>query len=157
MDRGGRGGHAAVARGGVRLFLDASVLLAACGSASGASRAIFRHAGGQGWILVSVPYALLEVTKNLADFPPAAAHEWARLRPMLLVMKNVLTVNRPVVFHAGKDRPILFSALAWADILLTLDRGDFAPMLGGSFYRLRVLKPGPFLREERASGRLPAV
>ena len=141
----------------MRLFLDASVILAACGSASGASRAIFRHAGTQGWLLVSVPYALREVSKNLADFPPAAAREWARLRPMLLVMKNVLTVNRPVVFTAGKDRPILFSALAWADILLTLDRGDFASMLGGSFYRVRVLKPGQFLREERAAGRLPAV
>ena len=141
----------------MRLFLDASVLLAACGSASGASQGVFRHAGAQGWVLVTVPYALHEVFNNLPDFPPAASAEWARLRPELLVMDDVLTVDRPVVFPAGKDRPILFSALAWADVLLTLDRGDFAPMLGRSFYELRVMTPGQFLRQERESGRLPAV
>jgi predicted nucleic acid-binding protein len=141
----------------MRLFLDASVLLAACASANGASRAIFRHAGAQGWVLVSVPYALHEVRKNLAHFPPAAASEWTRLRPMLLVMKNVLTADRPAAFPASKYRPILFSALAWADMLLALDRADFASLPGGSFCRLRVLKPGHFIREERAAGRLPAV
>jgi hypothetical protein len=123
----------------VRLFLDASVMLSACGSAAGASRGVFRHAEAQGW------------------FPPAASAEWARLRQELLVMDDVLTADRPVVFPAGKDRPILFSALAWADVLLTLDRGDFAPMLGRSFYELRVMTPGQFLRHERESGRLPAV
>jgi hypothetical protein len=139
----------------VRLFLDASVLLAACGSASGASRAIFDHAPSQGWVLVSVPYVIGEVLNNLADFPPAASAEWARLRPALLVMDDVLTVDRPVVFPAGKDRPVLFSALAWADVLLTLDREDFAPLLGNSFYDLRVMKPGEFVRAARDAGRLP--
>ena len=132
-------------------------MLAACGSATGASRAIFHHAAAQGWVLITVPYALHEVLNNLPDFPPAASAAWARLRPGLLVMDDVLTVDRPVVFQAGKDRPILFSALAWGDILLTLDRGDFAGLLGRSFYELRVLKPGSFLREERTSGRLPSV
>ena len=141
----------------MRLFLDASVLLAACGSATGASRAIFRHAAAQGWVLITVPYALHEVLNNLPDFPPAASAEWARLRPQLLVMDDILTVDRPAVFFAGKDRPILFSALAWADVLLTLDRSDFAGLLGRSFYELRVLKPGSFIREERESGRLPEV
>ena len=141
----------------MRLFLDASVMLAACGSATGASRGVFRHAEAQGWILITVPYALHEVFNNLGDFPPAASAEWARLRQVLLVMDDVLTVDRPVVFPAGKDRPILFSALAWSDLLLTLDRGDFAPLLGQSFHGLRVMKPGQFLRQERESGRLPAV
>lgn len=117
----------------MRIFLDASVLLAACGSATGASRALFRHATAQRWLLLTVPYALQEVLNNLPDFPPAASAEWARLRPQLLVMDDVLTADRPVVFFAGKDRPILFSALAWADVLLTLDRGDFAGLLGRSF------------------------
>lgn len=44
-------------------------------------------------------------------------------------MDDVLTLDRPAVFHAGKDRPILFSALAWADVLLTLDRGDFGGLM----------------------------
>ena len=69
-------------------------------------------------------------------------------------MDDVLTLDLPVVFAAGKDRPILFSALAWADILLTLDRGDFGGFMDKPFYGLPVLKPGLFLERERAAGRL---
>jgi hypothetical protein len=59
-----------------------------------------------------------------------------------------------VVFAASKDRPILFTALAWADVLLTLDKADFADVLGGTFYGLRVMLPYDFLQHERAAGRL---
>jgi hypothetical protein len=69
-------------------------------------------------------------------------------------MDDVLTLDRPVVFPAGKDRPILFSALAWADVLLTLDRGDFGGLMAKPFYNLLVLKPGLFLERERTAGRL---
>jgi hypothetical protein len=69
-------------------------------------------------------------------------------------MDDVLTLDRPVVFHASKDRPVLFSALAWADVLLTLDRGDFGALMAEPFYGLLVLKPGAFLQQERAAGRL---
>jgi hypothetical protein len=58
-----------------------------------------------------------------------------------------------VVFSPGKDRPILLSALAWADVLLTLDRADFMDLLGQQFYDLRLRTPGMFLAEERAAGR----
>jgi hypothetical protein len=44
--------------------------------------------------------------------------------------------------------------MAWADVLLTLDRGDFETLLGTSFYGLPILTPGAFLRRERDSGRL---
>ena len=67
---------------------------------------------------------------------------------------DVLTLDRPAVFAAGKDRPILFSALAWADVLLTRETGDFSEILGGSFYGLLVLTPGGFLQRERLAGRL---
>jgi hypothetical protein len=66
----------------------------------------------------------------------------------------VVTLDRPVVFEAAKDRPILFSALAWADVLLTLDRGDFGSLMDSSFYGLLVLKPGTLLERERANGNL---
>ena len=141
----------------MRLFLDTSVLLAACASRGGASREIFRRCREQGWRLVSTPYATEEVTRNLPKFPVAASSEWVRLRPHLRIRDNVLTLDRPVVFPPGKDRPILFGALAWADVLLTLDRGDFASLLGTTFYSLLVLKPGVFLKRERAAGRLCAV
>jgi hypothetical protein len=68
----------------------------------------------------------------------------------LLVLHDVLTLDRPVIFQAGKDRPILFGALAWSDVLLTLDRSDFSGLLGGEFYGLNVLKPGTFLRHQHA-------
>jgi hypothetical protein len=55
----------------VRLFLDASVLLAAAGSASGSSRALFSYATVQGWSLLSSPYALNQVLRNLGKMPPA--------------------------------------------------------------------------------------
>jgi hypothetical protein len=138
----------------VRLFLDTSVLLAACGSLTGASREIFRRAPVNRWVLLTTPYAIEEVLRNLPDFPPSASANWARLRPGLLVMDDVLTLALPVVFPAGKDRPILFSAFAWADILLTLDWGDFGGLMEKPFYGLLVLKPGLFLERERAAERL---
>ena len=66
-------------------------------------------------------------------------------------------IDRPEIFAASKDRPILFTALASSEVLLTLDRADFTTMLGGAFYGLRVRLPYGFLTEERAAGRLPAV
>ena len=42
-----------------------------------------------------------------------------------------------------------------ASVLLTLDREDFASLLGTQFYGLRVRLPAEFLQEERAAGRLP--
>lgn len=103
---------------------------------------------------MATPYVIGEVLNNLADFPPSATARWANLRANLLVLDDVLTLDRPAIFAAGKDRPILFSALAWADVLLTRDISDFGEILGGSFYELLVLTPGAFLQRERAAGRL---
>jgi hypothetical protein len=95
-----------------------------------------------------------EVHRNLPDLPPRASAEWVRLRPELVVMDDVLTLDQPAVFGVVKDRPILFSALAWSDILLTLDLGDFGGFMEKPFYELLVLRPGRFLRRERAARRL---
>jgi predicted nucleic acid-binding protein len=138
----------------VNVFLDTSVLLAASGSVHGASREIFRRAPGNHWTLVTTPYALEEVQRNLPDLPPSAIADWASLHHHLVIAENVLTLDRQSVFPAAKDRPILFSALAWADVLLTLDRGDFGGLLDAEFYGLRVLTPGTFLSQERSAGRL---
>lgn len=138
----------------MRLFLDSSVLLAASGSATGASREVFRRVSANQWRLLSTPYVIEEVVRNLPDLAPSATADWTRLRPALLLVGDVLTLDRPAVFAAGKDRPILFSALAWADVLLTLDRGDFGELMNKTFYGLPVLRPGTFLEQERAAGRL---
>lgn len=138
----------------MRLFLDTTVLLAASGSATGASREIFRRALTSRWILISTPYGLEEVIRNLPELPPSASADWAALRPALLIMDDVITLDRPAVFPITKDRPILFSALAWADVLLTLDQGDFGGLMENPFYGLAVMRPGIFLQRERAAGRL---
>jgi hypothetical protein len=55
---------------------------------------------------------------------------------------------------ASKDKPVLFTAAAVADVLLTLDRADFGGVMAAGFYGLAVMKPGEFLQRERAAGRL---
>jgi hypothetical protein len=138
----------------MRLFLDTSVLLAASGSANGASREIFRLATPNQWTLLATPYVVGEVRRNLSRLPSGAGGDWPQLQGGLLMVDDVFTVDRPAVFAPAKDRPILFSALAWADVLLTLDRGDFENLLGNEFYGLPILTPGNFLLRERAAGRL---
>lgn len=141
----------------MRLFLDTSVLLAASGSANGASREIFRLGSPNQWTLIATPYVVEEIRHNLPSFPANATADWNRLRADLMLMDDVFTVDRPAVFAPAKDRPILFSALAWADVLLTLDRGDFETLLGKEFYGMPILTPGEFLFRERAVGRLRLV
>ncbi|MDQ6631136.1 MAG: hypothetical protein M3Y82_05190 [Verrucomicrobiota bacterium] len=138
----------------MNLFLDSSVLLAACGSIKGASRAIFREASKNHWNLIVSPYVTSEVLKNLKLFPATATDNWISLRPNLALVDDILTLDRVAVFSATKDRPILFTALCWSDVLLTLDRADFYELLGKNFYGLEIMKPGVFLERERAFGRL---
>ena len=138
----------------MNLFLDTSVLLAACGSEHGASNYLFRVAAGQAWALIASPYVVEEVLRNLPELPFEAAGRWSRLRAELRIVDDVLTIDRPAVFPAAKDRPVLFTALAWADVLLTLDRADFTGSIGSSFYGLVVCAPGAFLESERSAGRL---
>ena len=138
----------------MNIFLDSSVAIAASLSATGASREVFNHAVSQGWRLFVSPWVLREVRDNLANKPPEAARAWVSLRAEATVENDELTFDWPIVFEASKDKPILFSALACADMLLTLDRRDFRDLLGQTIYGLRVLTPGEFLRAEREAGRL---
>ena len=78
---------------------------------------------------------------------------WLRLRERLVLVDDVLTIDKPAVFPVNKDRPILFSALATADVLLTLDRADFGRLLGTRFYGLAIMTPGTWLTQEREPGR----
>lgn len=105
-------------------------------------------------MLLATPYVVEEVLRILSHLPVAASADWLRLRQERVVLDDVLTLDRPAVFAAAKDRPILFGALAWADVLLTHDRGDFGERIGGQFYGFSVLTPGLFLGRERAAGRL---
>lgn len=65
----------------MRHFLDTSVLLAVSGSAGGASREIFRPTESNGWTLVTTPYAIDEVLRNLPEFPPTPAPNGSNCGP----------------------------------------------------------------------------
>lgn len=138
----------------MNIFLDSSVAIAASLSATGASREVFNHAASQGWRLLVSPWVLREVRDNLANKPPEAARTWVLLRAKATVEYDELTFDWPIVFEASKDKPVLFSALACADVLLTLDRRDFRELLGQTIYGMSVLTPGEFLRIEREAKRL---
>jgi len=138
----------------VKIFLDTSVLLAASISDQGASRVVFQLASPSRWVLLTSPYAVNEVLKNLPKFSAEASASWIHLRRQLVLVDDVVSLDRPVIFAASKDRPILFTALAWSQVLLTLDRKDFGDLLGGQFYGLFVHLPFDFLAGQRAAGRL---
>ena len=140
----------------MRLFLDASVALAAAGQKTGASRAIFDLAPAMGWELQASNYVLREIAANLHRFPPLAAQEWLALAARLSIVRDLTSFDYPAVFSPGKDRPVLFTAAGWADVLLTFDRQHFGRFFGSGFYSLRVSTPGDFLAAERKAGRLSA-
>ena len=138
----------------MRIFLDTSVLLAACRSKSGASRAVIDIAEKQGWKLIASPWVRNEVERNLSKFPFESTATWVGLRSRISLVDDVVSIDRALVFRAGKDRPVLITALAWADVLLTLDREDFIKVLGSACYGLPILLPSEFLIRERKQGRL---
>ena len=108
----------------------------------------------QGWELLASPWVLGETIRNLPKLSPSATGEWSRLRPMLTVVDDVLSLDRPLVFAVSKDKPVLLTALASANVLLTLDHADFTGRLGAQFYGLPLMAPSEFLANERSTGRL---
>ena len=138
----------------MRNFIDSSVALAAALSAIGASRQVFDLAPSPGWELRVSPWVLREVQDNLAAKPRAAVDARLALRRKAIVEDDVLTFAWPLVFSVTKDKPVLCTALACADVLLTLDRRDFGSLLGQTVYDLLIQRPGEFLRIEREAGRL---
>jgi hypothetical protein len=137
----------------VKLFVDASVALAAAGQKTGASRSIFDAAQAMGWELQASNYVLREIAANLDRFPPIAARVWPDLASRLSIVRDLTSFDYPAVFSPGKDRPVLFTAAGWADVLLTLDRQHFGRFFKLGFYSLRVTPPGEFLAAERDAGR----
>ncbi len=128
--------------------MDSSVLLAAAGSTSGASRLLITSAKREGWILVTSAYCVREVEHNLPKLKPKASIDWRRtIKPALTVAGTHLVLDRPLLYRAVKDRPVVITALSLkADFLLTLDRADFHDLLGSSVYGLPIRTPGEFLK-----------
>jgi predicted nucleic acid-binding protein len=136
----------------LNIFLDSSVVLAASLSPTGGSRMVFDLAIRRRWQLLVSPWVLREVRENLANKPVEASRAWAALRSRVLIEGDELIFDWPLNFDVTKDKPVLITALACADVLLTLDRRDFRTLLGQTVYGLRVLTPGEFLHAEREAG-----
>lgn len=137
----------------MKLFLDTSVVISACGSTTGASFTIFSESNRHDWTLHTSSYVIKEVRRNLVHLPYPFQARWLSLEPQLKIVGDILTSKWPTVFTPTKDRPILFTALASSDVLLTLDRRDFIELLGPNFYGLRIQKPGQFLEFEKSARR----
>ena len=108
----------------MKLFLDSSVLLTAAAQRAGASRAILDAAREAGWELQASNYVFREVAANICRLPQAA-EQWPALAERLVMVRDLTSFEYAVVFSPGKDRPILFIAAGWADVLLTWDRQHF--------------------------------
>ena len=136
-------------RESLKIFLDSSVILSACGSKKSLSRLITEIAEERRWNLVSAVYCRAETVKNLAKFSPQATAHWHNLQTRIEWVTNALTTKRPLRLTASKDKPVLISALAAKpDVLLTLDARDFALLLNTEVYGVFVTTPRDFLIRE---------
>lgn len=133
----------------MRVFLDSSVILSACGSEKSLSRLVALLAKERGWELVSSAYCRVETSRNVGKFGAEAIAHWTALRTSLTWVPDALTSKRPLLLTASKDKPVLISALAdGSNALLTLDIGDFEMLLGTEVYGMLVTTPRDFLVRE---------
>lgn len=115
----------------MKIFLDANVFVAACGSATGGSRYLFAVAGiDPTWQLLTSELAVREARRNVMRKMPGTSPTLSDL----VTARTLTVVHTPpdeLVAWASrivhrKDAPILGAALsAKADALCTLDRKDF--------------------------------
>ena len=138
----------------MNVFCDTSVLLAAAKPSEGASRALFGYALKTGWKLMASPWVVGEAEHNIPKFGTEVSEAWQRLEPQLSIVADVVSLDRALVFPVAKDRPVLVTALAWSDVLLTLDRADFVNLLGSACYGMPIMLPSEFLTRERVAGRI---
>ncbi len=100
------------------------------------------------WTLLTSAYCVREAEHNLPKLGSKAAADWSRrIKPRLSIVGTHLVLDRPLIYRAVKDRPVVITALSLkSDLLLTLDRDDFHDLLGSSVYGLPIRTPGEFLK-----------
>lgn len=139
-----------------RLFLDASVLIAAMASESGASRAILTLAEIGLVQPVVCPYVLQEVERNLAkklpDLLPIFRQMLHHLHLEQAPDPPVSEVQQWAAVIAPKDAPVLAAAVAAAPHrLVTLDVRDFlADPHVAEQSGLTICTPGEMLQQIRS-------
>jgi len=132
-----------------RVFADSSVLIAAAGSRTGASRAVLMLAEVGLFRLLISRQVLDECERNLRRKLPTALPVFAALLACVgpeVVADPAETVVAPYrALIEAKDAPILAAAVAsGADRLLTLDVKDFTPRVGES-WGILVQTPAAFV------------
>lgn len=115
----------------MKIFLDANIFVAACGSDTGGSRYLFRVAEfDPTWFLLTSAYALHEARKNIQKKMPDAMNLFESLatHPSLIVVhppsQTIIDIASSIIRE--KDAPIIAAAvMAQADVICTLDQKDF--------------------------------
>ena len=67
----------------------------------------------------------LALRDNHGSKPPTATRAWLALRAKAIVEDDELTFDWPLVFDVTKDKPVLFTALASANVLPTRTAATF--------------------------------
>lgn len=137
----------------IKVFLDASVLVAACASVKGASAYVL-HLARQRKIKAFISEeALGEVVKNVNLKVGDTGKQKLKTYLMEAKLKLVDSPEAEMIvfcekFIHIKDAPILAAAIAkMVDILLTLDRKHFLIKSVADFAKpMKILTPGDFLK-----------
>ena len=136
-----------------RIFADSSVLIAGCGSRTGASRAVLTMAEIGLFKLVISDQVLEECDRNLRKKIPAALPIFtellATINPEIQPDPSLEASSRWAGIIEDKDTPILAAAvLANVDRLLSLNTKDFTAEVA-SQSGLSIQTPAEFVREIR--------
>ena len=136
------------------VFLDANVVIAALLSLAGGSSYVLRE-NGERFRFQTNEHVHAEVQEVLSNKLKDKTHLPTALF-LLLGIAGVETVPNPskselaliAKIISKKDRPILASAMAQSDFLLTLDNEFFTPSVieAAEKQDLKILKPGDFIR-----------
>jgi uncharacterized protein len=128
----------------MRLFLDANIIFAAAISPKGRCSSFFELAQNNVCSLVTSPYVLEEVQRNLqAKYPQALTRLEQALLPVLLIKGELFFERIEWAIAQGlppKDAPILAAAMeSGAALLVTGDKNHFGLLYGRVFEELEVV------------------
>lgn len=137
----------------VKLFLDASVLIASVKSPSGGSALVLQVCQGQKFQAVSTRKVLLEAQRNIKnkfsdDELVSFYHEIAGLNLEIIEPATTEEITQCSQVIAPKDAHVLAAAIkSKASFLITLDRKHFmTSVLEKSELPISILTPGEFLQ-----------
>ena len=135
-----------------KVFVDSSVLIAACLSSSGASYFCIISGPAEGYKLLINEMVFEETLEVLKRKFPKLVNKFFGILNIgeFYILKNPSKkdLKRVKNLIEEKDSPVLVSALKHADYLLTLDKGFFKKEVikFAEGYKLTILPPKEFVR-----------